>query len=62
MPICLCTCVCAVYWRDGLLPLRLETMAAASWRHACSSKWDVNSVAGSKTQEWLWERKHVSVI
>lgn len=31
-----------------------EYMAAASWRHACSSKWDINSAAGSRTQEWLW--------
>lgn len=62
MPVCPCTCVCAFYWREGLLSLRLENMAAASWRHACSSKWDINSAAGCKTQEWLCERKHVSVI
>lgn len=37
---------------DGTLPG--EYMAAASWRHACSSKWDIHSAAGSRTQEWLW--------
>lgn len=52
--VCMLVCMCPAGWRKGCW-LCLENMAAASWRHACSSKGDINTAAGSKTQEWLWK-------